>query len=123
MQLAFAQGSIEGWIVHFPIGLNLGQRFHGIAIEEHGLIKFSFFIEWNNPNLDARVLTAYSGEIFNRGNNETLLALDWLQVSEGLTKVGNHSYKGREVLRGLAEKDSIGEAHRLAFREMFEPNR
>lgn len=114
MQLKFTDGFIEGWLVHNPIGLNLAESFRGIAIEEDGFMRFSFFIEWSNPNLEAPVLTAYLGEVAKSESSESRLNLEWLQV-EDRVGLGTNSYKGNEVLFLLSERTPTGEAHRSGF--------
>lgn len=118
IQLKFEDdGSIEGWVIHYPIGLNLAARFQAICIEEeNGLIQFSFFIEWSNPNLSGKVLTAYSGEIVKSQGAATSMVLEWLQISEKQAGLGIHPYQGYEVLSGLREKDYIRQASRPFFR-------
>lgn len=114
---------IEGRIVHYPIGLNLVKSFRGLLTKESGLIKFSFFIEWSNPNLNEKVLTAYSGEIFRSGTKETRLTLEWLQVSEDRLKLGVQTYKGCEVLRGCFSENEGRRPPGLAFLEKLEGHR
>lgn len=118
IQLKFNDNaSVDGWIVHYPIGLNLAETFRGISIEKNGLIKFSFFIEWGNPNLNGKVLTAYSGEIFRLATTGNRLALEWLQVNVDPLAINSPSYKGSEVLCDVGENDSLNEARRVAFFE------
>ena len=111
--------SIDGWIVHYPIGLNLAATFHGIAVEEDCLIKFSFFIEWRNPNLSGKVLTAYSGEIDRSEEEGKRLTLEWLQVSENAQTTIAPAHKGRDVLYDAAGNNSINERRKSAFFEMI----
>lgn len=106
MQLTSVEdGTIDGWIIHYPIGMNLAESFRGICIKENGAIKFSFFVEWGNPNLNAKVLTAYSGEISESESQKTHIVLEWLQLAEDRLNLGVQLYKGCEVLSCMSKKD------------------
>lgn len=117
-------GSIDGWLVHYSIGLNLAQMFRGIWAEEDGIIKFSFFIEWRDVNLKSAVLTAYSGAIVKPVDKTSSLSLEWLQVNEDRLSIEIVSYEECEILRRLSKEltsqtDPIGSYFLKTLEESF----
>lgn len=112
IQLRFANhGLVDGWVVHYPIGLNLAQDFRGFFIDEAPQRKVVFFIEWDNPNLSDKVLTAYSGEITQSEGDVSRLVLEWLQLTPipaGITSC----YKGCEILSNVPPHNFIEKERR-----------
>ena len=110
IQLRFHGNSlVNGRVVHYPVGLNSAEKFTGIFMEEDSMLKLSFFIKWNNPNVSRKILTGYSGEITHYEGERSCLRLDWLQVNECKLQLSSFTHRGTEILCQPGRKGLIDE--------------
>lgn len=99
-------GLVTGWIVHYPIGLNLAKAFRGICSDQEGKLNLAFFIEWNHPNQNDPVLTVYSGEICEYEDNKNRLFVQWIQLGNDIG-IKSPARNGNEILAELTQNDEI----------------
>ena len=108
IQLDFHKNAlVTGWMVHYPIGLNLAKPIRGIFSEEDRKLKLAFFIEWPHDNLVSNFLTVYSVEIRPYEGNKNRIFVEWLQLNDDIGKIKSPRDNGNEILVELTQNDEI----------------